>query len=170
MNCRAVKGDLTAWCDRELSRRRAERIEQHLAECGACAAEAESVSAAIRWQRQALPLATAVADYEFGALQARLRRALTAEPEPRAPFWPWFFRPMAIAAAAVMIGVIMLFSIMGGPNAVLIPLGVESPPVAVSSQPELFEDYQLIQHLDALENFDTVESVPLDEDQTLHAG
>ncbi len=170
MNCRAVKGDLTAWCDGELSRRRAERIARHLAECGACSAEAESVSAAIRWQRQALPRVTAVADYEFGALQAKLRRALAAEPEPRAPFWPWSFRPVAIAAAAVMIGVIVLFSIMGGPNAVLIPLGVESPPVAVSSQPELFEDYQLIQHLDALENFDTVESVPLDDDQTLHAG
>jgi anti-sigma factor RsiW len=170
MNCRAVKGDLTAWCDGELSRRRTERIEQHLAGCGACAAEAQSVSAAVRWQRQALPRVTAVANCEFSALQARLRRALTDEPGPRVPFWSWFVRPVAIAAATVMIAVVMLFSIMGGPQAVLIPLGVESPPVAVSSQPELFEDYQLIQRLDALENFDTVESVPLDDDRALHAG
>jgi anti-sigma factor RsiW len=179
-NCRAVKGELTAWCDGELSRRRAERIEQHLAECAACSAEADSVSAAIRWQRQALLRVTAVADGEFGALQVKLRRALAAEPEPQGPFWSWLFRPVAIAAAAAMIGIALLFSIMGGPKAVLIPLGVESPPVAVSSEPELFEDYQLIQRLDALENFDTVESVPLsdtvesvplsDDDQTLHAG
>jgi anti-sigma factor RsiW len=170
MNCRAVKEDLTAWCDGELSRRRAERIEQHLAGCGACAAEAENVSAAVRWQRQALPHVTAVANYEFSALEARLRQALAAEPDPRAPLRSWFLRPVAIAAAAAMIAVIMFFSIMGGPRAVLIPLGVESPPVAVSSQPELFEDYQMIQRLDALENFDTVESVPLDDDQALHAG
>jgi anti-sigma factor RsiW len=170
MNCRVVKGDLSAWCDGELSRRRAKRIEQHLAGCSACAAEAQSVAAAIRWQGQALPRITAVADYEFSALQARLRRALADEPVPQAPFWSWFFRPVAIAAAAAMFAVVMLFSIMGGPKAVLIPLGVESPPVAVSSQPELFEDYQLIQRLDALENFDTVESVPLDDDRALHAG
>jgi anti-sigma factor RsiW len=170
MNCRAVKGDLTAWCDGELSRRRTERIEQHLAGCRACAAEAQSVTAAVRWQRQALPRVTAVADYEFSALQARLRRALTDEPALRAPFWSRFFRPVAIATAAAMFAVVMLFSIMGGPKAVLIPLGVESPPVAVSSQPELFEDYQLIQRLDALENFDTVESIPLDDDQAPHAG
>lgn len=169
-NCRAVKRDLTAWCDGELSRRWAERIEQHLAECAVCSAEAESLSAAIRWQHQALSRVTAVADYEFGGLEAKLRRALAAEREVPAPFWSWPFRPVAIALAAAMIGVIMLFSIMGGPNAVLIPLGIESPPVAVSSEPELFENYQLIQHLDALENFDTVESVPLDDDRTLHAG
>ena len=169
-NCRAVKVELTAWCDGELSRRRAERIERHLTECAACLAQAESLSAAVRWQRRALPRVTAVTDHDIGALQARLRRALAAEPEPRASFWPWLFRPVAIAAAAAMIGVVVLFSMMGGPNAVLIPLGVESPPVAVSSEPDLFENYQLIQHLDALENFDTVESVPLDDDQTLHEG
>jgi anti-sigma factor RsiW len=169
-NCRAVGADLTAWCDGELSHRRAKRIEHHLAGCATCSAEAESLSAAVRWQRRALPRLTAVADCEFEVLQARLRGALAAEPELRVPFWSWLFRPVAIAAAAAMIGVIALFSIMGGPNAVLIPLGVESPPVAVSSEPELFENYQLIQHLDALENFDTVESVPLNDDQSLHAG
>jgi len=164
-NCRAVRGELTAWCDGELSRRRAEQVEQHLAECAACSAEAESLSAAVRWQRRALPRVTAMAVHDVRALQVRLRRALAAEPEPRASFWPWLFRPVAIAAAAAMIGVVTLFSILGGPNAVLIPLGVESPPVAVSSEPDLYENYQLIQHLDAMENFDTVESVPLDDDQ-----
>jgi anti-sigma factor RsiW len=170
MKCLAVKEDLTAWCDGELSRRRAGRIEQHLAECTTCSAEVGSLSAAIRWQRQALPRATAVADCELDALQARLRRALAGEAAPQAPFWSGLFRPVAVAAAAAVAAVIVLFSIMGGPSAVLIPLGVEQPPVAVSSEPELFENYQLIQHLDALENFDTVESVPLDDDQTLHAG
>jgi anti-sigma factor RsiW len=170
MKCRAVKGDLTAWCDGELSPRRAERIERHLAECTRCSAEAASLSAAIQWQRQALPRAAALADCEFGALRASLKRSLAAETAPRAPFWLGLFRPVAVAAAAAVVGVIVLFSFMGGPSAVLIPLGVEAPPVAVRSEPELFENYQLIQHLDALENFDTVESIPLDDDQAPHAG
>ena len=68
----------------------------------------------------------------------------------------------AVAAAAVILALVFA----GGPAAVLVPLGVESPPVAVKANPELFKDYPLIQHLDALENFDTVQSVPLDDDQT----
>ena len=171
-HCRAVKREFTAWCDGELSRREAERLEQHLAACAACSAEADSLSVAVRWQRQALRHVTAVADHECAPLQARLRRALATEIEPRAQgqFWSWIFRPVAIATAAAMIAIIVLFSVLGGPNAVLIPLGVEAPPVAISREPDLFEDYQLIQHLDAMENFDTVESVPLDEDQALREG
>jgi anti-sigma factor RsiW len=168
-HCRAVKRELTAWFDGELSRREAERVEQHLAACAACSTEAQSLSAAIRWQRQALPHVTAVADHEGAPLQSRLRRALAVEMEQRTQgqFWSWVFRPVVIATAAAMIAIIVLFSVLGGPNAVLIPLGVEAPPVAISREPELFENYQLIQHLDAMENFDTVESVPLDDDQAL---
>jgi anti-sigma factor RsiW len=171
-HCRAVKREFTAWCDGELSRREAERVERHLAACAACAAEAESLRAAIRWQRQALRHVTAVADQECAPLQGSLRRALAAEIEPRVQeqFWSWIFRPLTIATAAATIAIIVLFSVLGGPDAVLIPLGVEAPPVAISSEPELFENYQLIQHLDAMENFDTVESVPLDEDQGLRKG
>lgn len=171
-HCRAVKREFTAWCDGELSRREAERVERHLAACAACSAEAESLSAVIRWQRQALRHVTAVADQECTPVQTRLRRALAAEIEPpgRARFWSLIFGPVAIATAAAMIAIIVLFSVLGGPNAILIPLGVEAPPVAISSEPELFENYQLIQDLDAMENFDTVQSVPLDEDQGLREG
>jgi anti-sigma factor RsiW len=171
-DCRAVKREFTAWCDGELSRRETERVERHLAACAACSAYAQSLSAAIRWQRQALPHVTAVGDHECAPLQAKLRRALAAEIEPRAQgqFWSWIFRPVTIATAAAMIAIVVLFSVLGGTNAVLIPLGVKAPPVAISSEPDLFANYQLIQHLDAMENFDTVESVPLDEDQPLREG
>ena len=171
-HCRAVKREFVAWCDGELSGREAERVEQHLAACEACSAEAESLSAVIRWQRQVLRHVTAVTDQECAPLQTRLRRALAAEIEPpgQARFWSLIFRPVTIATAAAMIAIIALFSVLGGPNAVLIPLGVEAPPVAISRQPDLFENYQLIQYLDAMENFDTVQSVPLDEDQALREG
>jgi hypothetical protein len=103
-------------------------------------------------------------------LHAKLQRALAAEADGRASAWSSLFRPLAIAGAVVTAVVVLFFSVMGGPKAVLIPLGVEPPPVAVTSDPDLFENYQVIQHLDALENFDNVESVPLDDDQPVHQG
>ncbi len=169
-SCQAVEQDLVAWCDGELSERQARRITEHVSACAACAGEAERTRSAIAWQKRALVDITA-ATVDTQALQTKLRRALAAEPDARMPWWGWFLRPVAVAGAcAVALVVVVFFSVVGGPKAVLIPLGVEPPPVAVSSEPELFENYQLIQHLDALENFDTVESVPLDEDQTLHEG
>ncbi len=169
-NCRAVRRELTAWCDGELSRRRAERITHHLAACAACAAEAESLRAAIGWQRQALPQIMAAGELDVVPLHAQLRRALAADREPRSQPWAWLFRPVAIAGAFAIVAIVVSLSLLGGPRAVLIPLGVESPPVAVTNEPELFENYQLIQQLDAMENFDTVESVPLDDDQALQEG
>lgn len=163
-NCRAVQEELTAWCDGELSDRQAQGIEQHLHACPACAAEAEGIRAAVHWQREALAQVVTAPDLNLAMLHGNLRRSLAADPEPQRASWTWLFRPFALAGAAVMIAAMVLFSLLGGPKAVLIPLGVEPPPVEVSSEPELFENYQLIQHLDALENFDTVESVPLDDD------
>ncbi len=168
-SCRSVHRNLVAWCDGELSPRQARRVRDHLATCAACAGEAERVRTAIEWQTQAL-IGIAVAAADTHALQMKLQQALASEPDPGFPWWTWLTRPVALGAAAAVALVVVFFSLVGGPKAVLIPLGVEPPPVAVSSEPELFENYQLIQHLDAMENFDTVESVPLDEDQTLHEG
>jgi hypothetical protein len=104
-------------------------------------------------------------------LRFKLRSALAAEPNPAVRAWMPLFRPIAVAGAAAMVGaILLLLSVVGGPTAVLVPLGVESPPVAVTREPELFENYRLIQQLDVLENFDTVESEPLDDDQTYQQG
>lgn len=169
-SCWVVEKSLTAWIDGALPRRKAARIERHLAACTRCSAEAEGLRAAIRWQRQILPRVATLAAFDPGPLRVKLQRALAAEPDRRASAWNWLFHPLAIAGAVVTAGVVLFFSVMGGPKAVLIPLGVESPPVAVTREPDLFENYQLIQHLDALENFDNVESVPLDDNQTVHEG
>ena len=50
------------------------------------------------------------------------------------------------------------------------PLGLESPPPAVVQHTELFKDYPLIERLDVLEHFDTVESVPLDDESAAQRG
>jgi len=173
-SCRVVQKNLTAWIDGELPRRRGERMQRHVATCAQCAGEAEGLRAAIGAQRRAFATVTAVSDIAPGAQWLQLQSAMRrAEPE-RVPIWgwvrSWVLHPLPLTGAAVAAAVLLLFLMAGGPAAVLIPLGVESPPVAVKANPELFRNYPLIQHLDVLENFDTVESVPLDDDQTPHEG
>jgi hypothetical protein len=53
---------------------------------------------------------------------------------------------------------------------VFISVGIESPPTAVVREPDLYTDYPLIQQLDALEHFDTVQSVPLDDEPASQNG
>jgi len=164
--CHRMQEQLTAWIDGELSPRRAERVRTHLATCPCCAVEAESLRAAVAWQRDALTRVVAVEPFNATPLRVQVQRMLAdVDALPVEREWRWWLTPAVLASAAVAVGFSLLLWVAGGPETVLVPLGVESPPPAVSRQPDLFRDYTLIQHLDALENFDTVEAVPLDDDQ-----
>jgi len=162
--CRVVQRNLTAWLDGELGPRWAERVRRHLVSCDACTVQAEGLRAAITQQQAALVRLTAAAEVDPSALGRRLQRLLAEDPSP-SQIWEWVFRPFAIAGAAVAAVVVVLFAVAGGPRAVLIPLGVAPPPAAVSRTTELFKDYPIIEHLDALENFDSIQSVTLDEER-----
>jgi anti-sigma factor RsiW len=168
--CRVVQENLTAWIDGEASDRWDTRIRDHLAACVTCAAEAESLRAAVAHHRRALGRTVAVDDVDLGSMAARLRRALAGEPEEAEPMWNWTSRPFALVGAALMVAMVLLAVAAGGASRVLIPLGVQSPPPAVTRAPDLFKDYELINHLDALENFDTVQSVPLDDESSSQRG
>jgi anti-sigma factor RsiW len=171
VRCWSARRNLTGWLDGELPERQARRVSRHLGTCKPCSAEAEGLRAAVDWQRRVLPCLVTVGELDASRLRFELLSAVAAAPNPTLPAWTPFFRPIAVAGAAALVGAILfLVSVLGGPNAVLIPLGVESPPVAVTREPDLFENYQLIQQLDVLENFDTVESEPLDDDQSPQQG
>jgi anti-sigma factor RsiW len=177
--CKTVQENLTAWIDRALPHRWDDRIRRHVAACARCAAEAESLRSAIESQRHALSALLASPDFDTRRSQVRLAQALATEraahswtwhsPEWIEPTWQRLMRPLAVAGATLAVAGVLL-AVAGGPAAVLIPLGVESPPPAVAREPDLYKDYPLIQHLDALEHFDTVESTPLDDDQGTQNG
>ena len=169
-SCGAVRENLTAWIDGELSPRWTERVREHITGCADCAAEAKNLRASITLQRRVLTHLTAVGDVDAAALHARLRRAVAAEAEPRRSVWSWILRPLVLAPALALLAVLVLFTAAGGPTDVLAPLGVAPPPPAVKRAPGLFKDYTLIQHLDELEHFDTVESEPLDDEQDAKTG
>jgi anti-sigma factor RsiW len=162
--CQNVQRYLTAWVDGELSDRWKARVESHLEKCPRCLTEADSIRAAVQQQRALLLRAAVVEGVDTDRLRVQLRRQIATEAEQPAIGWGWLLRPLGFAGGAAAVAMLLVFALAGGPGAVLIPLGVESPPRAVTREPELFRDYLLIQHLDALENFDTVESVPLDDE------
>jgi anti-sigma factor RsiW len=169
-SCRAVQENLTAWVDGELSPRWTERVREHVTRCADCAAELESLRASIALQRSTLPRLTAATAVDVAGLQVRLRRAVAAADAPRRSVWSWILRPVVLAPALALLAVLALLTAAGDPADLLVPLGVKSPPPAVKRAPELFKDYTLIQHLDALEHFDTVESEPLDDEHDAQTG
>jgi anti-sigma factor RsiW len=175
LGCHNVSEDLTAWLDGQLPRRQHERIRLHITQCARCAAEVNSLGAAIAWQQHALPAVSALDGVDTSALKVKLRYSMAKEADGGVPVWGlhrvwtsmWGRLALAGAAAAV---VAIVFLLAGGPGMVLMPLGLESPPPAVARQTELFKEYPLIERLDVLEHFDTVESVPLDDDSASKRG
>ena len=173
--CRSYGVDLTAWIEGQLPHQRAGRIGQHVIECAACAAEVDSLRSAIQWQRRALHAVTAIHDIDSASMRAQLRRGLAAQADEVGlarglrRVWSSMWGRMALAGAAASVAAIVLI-LVGGPGMVLIPLGLESPPPAVTRHTEFFKDYPLIEQLDVLENFDTVESVPLDDESASEHG
>jgi len=174
LGCQNVRQDLTAWIEGELPEQRCDHIREHLAACAGCSAEAASLRMAIAWQQRALRAAMSLDGMATVALGAQLQRALAATAKPT-PLWPW--RPawssiwgrLALTGAALSFAVVVLL-LAGGPGMVLMPLGLESPPAAVVQHTELFKDYPLIERLDVLEHFETVESMPLDDESAAQQG
>ena len=164
MRCVAVRKNLVAWIDRELPARWNDRIERHLAACAPCSAEGADLRAAIEWQRHALVRVAAVVELDAARLHRQVQGAIGALREDGSPRWNWFLRPVAVTSGVVAVLTALVLFAAGGPRAVLIPLGLQSPPAQITRQPELFTEYPLIQHLDALENFDIVDSIPVDLD------
>ena len=175
LGCRNVSQDLTAWIEGELPERRCDCIREHLAACARCSAEVDSLRMAVVWQQRALRAVTSLDGIATAALRARLRLDLAAGAEERTLLWRWrqpwvsMWGRLALAGAAFSLALVILL-LAGGPGMLLMPLGLESPPPAVVQHTELFKDYPLIERLDVLEHFDTVESMPLDDESAVQRG
>jgi hypothetical protein len=95
--------------------------------------------------------------------QAVVRERAVAAARPS--FFLTWMRPVAFAVCVLALSVAGYFGSAPTPETVLVPLGIKSPPAAVSQAPVLFKDYPVIEKLDLLEHFDTVDSIPeLDDD------
>jgi anti-sigma factor RsiW len=169
-SCDSVRKELTAWVDGELSPRREEQVRRHLRSCPVCGAEAKAMRTAVEQQQQGLRRLDVAGDTDVPALYESLRRRL-AQTRPRPPWWTLHLNPgRVVSAVAVAAAALTLAWMAGGTDAILIPLGLETPPPALAGQAELFKDYAVIQHLEVLESLDEKESVPVPEENRSSLG
>lgn len=163
--CTRIRQDLTAWVDGELAGRRRARLDDHLDQCPDCRVEAELLRHSVVAQTMALR-ALAPPDANLPLLWTRLSGAMAGEPRSLWRFGRAFAGFGLAAVAALLVGVRQA----GGPEVLLVPIGVKSPPPKVKTKPRLFQEYPLIEKLEILENLDTVDAIQLDEESPSDAG
>jgi len=173
--CSTIRENLTAWADGELSGRWRQRVETHLERCPVCHQQASELHSVVRRHERVLRRAVAIDPVDAHRLLGGVRRALAAQDlagiEPRISWVRrWILRPLPLAVAASLLLTITLTEVAGGPDDVLVPLGVKDPPAEVSKKPVMFRDYAIIEQLEVLENFDTVVVEPLDDTQIFERG
>ena len=161
MNCSDAQADLTALVDGALEASQADAVRRHLGGCATCSAELAGIEDIILLTGDTLAELPVLRP----GFETRLRARLAAARESSRPWYRRLWRPIFVGAFASA-GVLIMAGSVGGPSAVLVPLGIKAPPKVVAEKPELFKDYAIIEHLDELENFETVIQTPLENDIT----
>ena len=160
MLCSEAREELTALADGALETAPAEAVRRHVRGCTSCAAELAAIEEAVAFTREAFAELPELRPGFETRLRARLAEAAAA------PSWyRRLWRPLFVGALA-SVGVLVMARSVGGPSAVLVPLGIQAPPKKVAEKPVLYKDYEIIEHLDELENFETVIQTPLETDIT----
>jgi anti-sigma factor RsiW len=157
MQCRWIRDELTAHADGELRGWRAAWVRRHLSRCADCGREAAVIERSVARQRRVLPALVqepVEADDLWRRVRVRLDDSPRTEPEPRERRWaPTRRLVLAAAAACVLVAVLLARPL----DPWLIAVGIEDPPRPVAEKPELFVDYPLFEHLDAIEQLDRLE-------------
>lgn len=162
VRCQPVRSRLTAWLDEELSARWDRKVREHLAQCAGCSAEAAEIRTAISFQMQALSQLLRRSGEISPSLWSRIDGRVEEADEPLRSTWSWMRRPIVVGVA-VALSMLALASVAGGPETVLIPLGVKAPPAIVKQAPEMFTKFRMFEKLDILQNFDTVDAIQIDD-------
>lgn len=158
MLCAEAREDLTALLDGALDERRAAAVRGHVDDCDVCARERASLATAVDLSRRLLAEVPELRPGFATRLEARLEEIRRPAARPRR----WWGPVLAGTMAAGL--VLAMASTVGGPSAVLVPLGLQAPPKQVVEKPQLFKDYEIIEHLEELENFETVIQTPLEDE------
>jgi anti-sigma factor RsiW len=138
MKCEDVSKELIAYLDRRANSAERVMVEEHLAGCAACRARAEDF-------RKLWSVLDEVPIHEpsFG-FDARLRQRIAAEPRPR-----WFTWLVPQPRLAFSMALLLALSIW-------IARLPKDQPASFANAPSEEEQFQMIDHLGVLENFDVL--------------
>lgn len=168
--CRLVSSRLTAFADGEVSGWTARYALAHVQRCSFCSGELALLRSVVAQQTHSLRALQAQQSVSVAELWRRLHHSVVARPAVDSPaVWVWL-RPVALAASVTLVSLLGLVSAAGGPQAVLVPLGIQPPPPPVSRAPVLFREYPLIEKLELLEHLETVDRIRLDDEGESQSG
>ena len=159
MLCREARENLTALADGALAPAEVEALRAHVGACTGCAQDLAGLEAIATLSRHALAADLPVLRPGF---DTSLRALLVGDAAPPRLGW---WRPL-FAGTLAAVAVLLMARSVGGPSTVLVPLGIQAPPPQVAERAVLFTDYDIIEHLDELEHFETVIQVPLEPEIT----
>jgi len=152
MNCEKVREELVALIDGQLADKDARAVEDHLASCRACARELELTKRAVELSRQ----------HQTPALSGDFERSFWARFE-REKKWSFFditvYLPRWALAASAAAATLLVAGWFVWSTAR--PRVTEEEKV-VASHLELFSDYEAINLIDLLDDFEVIEA--LDEE------
>jgi len=164
MRCRSVRRELTALAEGELRPTLAAKARAHVQRCAPCARELRDTEKAIAVQRAALASTLPELSFTFETrLRQRLREAAAEADSRSVRGVTWLWKPALVAGVAVL-AVLVAAGSLDQPSPVLVPLGIQAPPAKLAKEPDLFLDYPIIEHLEELENFETVNRLPYEEE------
>lgn len=158
MRCNRARKHLTAFLDGELDRRLQARIEEHLAGCGACQSERETLEK-VRHAMEGLEMPaiepSVSADAILGRLRSERRRS---RPRERGD---WSRRLLGVPvglrpAVALATGLLIVAMVWGIPFLRSIPLPTDQE-VYMVERMDLFEDLDVIKDLSLLEGWELEE-------------
>jgi anti-sigma factor RsiW len=158
MSCRSIEADLTAYVDGELAGWRAAWIRRHLNRCSVCAGQVRSIERSVAVQRRLLAAYAGAqrvdADEIWGRMRHRLKEPLIAGAPRQRLRWAPSTRLVLAAATACAVAAVFLSRVL---DPWLIAVGIEDPPRVLAEKPELFLEYRLFEHLEAIERIDLPE-------------
>jgi hypothetical protein len=161
MRCEAIKKDLAAYRDGELSQRARARVAVHIKECASCAREEAFLGQVDQLLCQMTRLTPSPGFAE--AFWRRLEEEGQVEERGYLAHWwrdfveRWRLVPALAAAAALL--VVASYVILSS-RVETLPVATPSPvaglPRRLVEQPELFLQYRLVAEVDKLANFEAI--------------
>lgn len=121
-------------------------VEAHLARCPACRTERETLAGLLDDLRTSAPRAP---DVPWGRWQAELRARLGARP-------PWWRRPLPVAVAAGLAGLLLVVAWLGGPDEAPRPELTAIEEATLGGRLDLLSQYPLLEHLELLEDLELI--------------
>jgi anti-sigma factor RsiW len=144
--------DLVAFLSGELTGKAHDRVARHLAVCPTCRGERDDFRRALDGLRNSLPAPPPV---HWARYRAELRRKIEARHEPRG-WWRW---PVPLALSAGLAGILLLLATHGGFRPAERADVMAFDEAAIAPRLELLRNYQLVERLDLLEDFDILRSL-----------